>query len=152
MKPCTKHDSVNRLWKRSRKQRARERHRKRLRKMSPGTESGERPSSCIRIRLWKMSLETYPGRDPGPKTSGEGTLENMRITGAMRGISHVEQSPPQRQKRRRGNVSEKRTWEMSPGTRLRKRHLQMYLETSQSASAKTALAKRVREKVSAERP
>ena len=55
----------------------------------------------------KMYLETYPGNDPGPKTSGEGTLENTRIARARRGISHVEQSPPQRQKRRRGNVSEK---------------------------------------------
>ena len=77
------------------------------------------------------------------KHPGEGTLENMRIAGARRGISHVEQFPPQRQKSRRGNVLEKRTWEMSLGMRLWKRHLQTYLETYQNVSAKTALAKRI---------
>ena len=63
------------------------------------------------------------------------------------GISHVEQSPPQRQKRRRGNVSEKRSWKMSLGKRLWKTHLQTYPETSQAASEKTVLAKRLQENV-----
>ena len=99
-----------------------------------------------------MYLETCPGNDPGPKTPGEGALENMRIAGARRGISHVEQFPPQRQKSRRGNVLEKRIWEMSLGMQLWKMHMQTYLETSQNASAKKALAKRLRKNVSEKRP
>ena len=61
------------------------------------------------------------------------------------GVFHTSSNPRHSGKKsRRGNVLEKRTWEISLGMRLWKRHLQTYLETSQNASAKTALANRFR--------
>ena len=79
--------------------------------------------------MLEMSLETCPGNDPGPKTSGEGALENMRIAGARRGISHVDKIPPQPQDagteirhcRHRASEMVRRThWAKSHGSTLKR--------------------------------
>ena len=105
-----------------------------------GTSPNNAPENVSEKCTWESTREmTLVRRHPG-----KGTLENVRISGARRGISRVEQFPPPRRRRHCGNVCEKRCWAKYLGKRLWQTVSETVAGNVSKCAGEKALAKRPR--------